>query len=89
MQEFQSIASVIIVVLAVIFLVFGIVIVVMVFNILRNIRRIIQRVDETSENVGELIKYMGKKTAPGAMSAIGKFMWRRAKSKVKKGDDDE
>lgn len=82
MQEFQAVASVIIIVLAVIFLIFGVAVVAIVFRILTNVRRIVQRVDETSANLNEMTKYMGKKLGPAALTAFGSFMLKRAKSKV-------
>ena len=84
MAEFQAIASVIIVVLAAIFLIIGIAVVIMLLNILKNIRRVTQRVDETSENMTEIAKYMGTKLAPAAASAVVALFWRKAKSRIKR-----
>lgn len=70
-----------------ILLILGIVMVVVLIKIMTNIRRVTQRLDETSENMGEMAKYVGKKVAPAAMSAVGSMLMNRAKSKVKRDKD--
>jgi hypothetical protein len=61
----------------------GIAMVFIFIKIMANIRRITQRLDNTSENMGEMAKYMGRKFAPAALSALGALLVRTAKSKIK------
>jgi hypothetical protein len=89
MQEVQTILVVILSIGFVILLIMGIAMVVILIKIMTNIRRITQRLDETTENMGEMAKYVGNKVAPAAMSALGAVLMRSAKSKFKRGKRDE
>ena len=84
MQELQTVLLVILGVGFAVLLILGIAMVIIIINILSNIRRVTQRLDETSENMSEMVKYLGKKTAPAAMAALLKVALRSAKSKVKR-----
>lgn len=84
MQELQTVLIIILSIGFGILLLLGIAMVFIIVNILNNVRRITQRVDETSENMGEMAKYMGKKVAPAAVGALMRVALRSAKSKVKK-----
>ena len=88
MNDFQSIllttGGVIVTVLFVVFLLIGIAVVFMLFKIMSNIRRVTARIDETTEDAGAVVKYMGTKIGPSAASAIGSILLRRAKSNFKR-----
>jgi predicted Holliday junction resolvase-like endonuclease len=71
-----------------IFLLSSIVLLVILIKVINNIRRVVQRVDETTENMGELLKYTGRKMAPAAMAALMRMVFKRAKSKVKRKERD-
>ncbi len=86
MQEVQTILIILLSIGFFILLILGIAMVLVLFKIMTNIRRITQRLDETTENLGDMATYVGKKVAPTALSALGSLMWRGAKSKVKKKD---
>ncbi len=84
MQELQTVLIILLSIGFGILLLMGIAMVFIIVNILNNVRRITQRVDETSENMGEMAKYMGKKVAPAAVGALMRVALRGVKSKVKK-----
>ena len=84
MQEVQTILIILLSIGFGVLLILGIIMVVVLIKIMTNIRRVTQRLDETSENMGEMAKYVGKKVAPAAMSAVGSMLMRRAKSKIKR-----
>jgi len=83
MQEIQTILVIILGVGFAILLILGIAMVIILIKIMTNIRRVTQRLDETSENMGEMAKYLGRKAAPAALAAVGQMLWRGAKSKMK------
>lgn len=84
MQEVQTILIILLGIGFVVLLIMGIAMVFIFIKIMTNIRRITQRLDNTSENMGEMAKYMGKKFAPAALSALGSLLLRGAKSKIKR-----
>jgi hypothetical protein len=85
MQDLQTVLIVLLSIGFGILLIMGIVMVFVLIRIVTNIRHITERLDETSENMGEMVKYVGKKVAPAAISALGSIIVRRVKSKVKRG----
>ena len=88
MQEIQTILVILLSIGFLVLLIMGIAMVVILIKIMANIRRITQRLDETSENMGEMAKYVGKKVAPAALSALGSVLIRGVKSKVKRNKDN-
>ena len=84
MQEVQTILIILLGIGFVVLLIMGIAMVFIFIKIMANIRRITQRLDNTSENMGEMAKYMGRKFAPAALSALGALLVRTAKSKIKR-----
>jgi hypothetical protein len=88
MQEIQTILVILLSIGFMVLLIMGIAMVVILIKIMTNIRRITQRLDETSENMGEMAKYVGKKVAPAALSALWSVVLRSAKSKVKRNKDN-
>lgn len=84
MDQVQSVLLVLLAVGFLILLVVAIIAAFVVFKILSNIRRITQRLDETSENMGDMVKYMGRKLGPAAASAVGSVLLRRVKSSFKR-----
>ena len=88
----MNVETVLLIVLSVgfaILLILGIMMAFVLLKIVTNIRRITQRLDETSENLGEVTKYVGRNVAPAAMSALMRVMFRSAKSKVKREKNDK
>ncbi|HEX7259585.1 MAG TPA: hypothetical protein VF272_01490 [Candidatus Saccharimonadia bacterium] len=85
MQEVQNILVVMLSIGFAVLLVLGIIMVFILIRIITNIRHITQRLDETTENMGEMAKHVGRKIAPAALSALGSLLVRKAKSKVKRG----
>ncbi len=85
MQDIQTVLVVLLSIGFAVLLVLGIIMVFILIRIITNIRHITQRLDETTENMGEMAKHVGKKVAPAALSALGSLLIRKAKSKVKKG----
>ena len=67
-----------------IMLIAGIIIAFLLIKIAKNVRRVTQRLDETSENLGEMTKYLGRKIGPAAGSAIASVLMRSVKSKFNK-----
>jgi len=86
MQEVQTILIVLLSIGFFILLILGIAIVLVMFKIMTNIRRITQRLDETTENLGDMATYVGKSVAPKAVSVLGSLLWRGVRSRAKKKD---
>ncbi len=88
MNEVLQVAlAVIAVILSIGFIVFlavGIAALFVLFKILKNVRHVTERLDETSQNVGELAKYMGRKVGPAAASAVVSVLLRQFKSGFKR-----
>jgi membrane protein implicated in regulation of membrane protease activity len=90
MDQLQTVLLVILGIGAAIFLIVAIAVAFVLFKILSNVRRITERLDETSENLGQMAKYLGTKIGPATASAIASVLWRRFKSsgKRKSNKDD-
>jgi uncharacterized protein YoxC len=84
MENIQTILLIILSIGFAILLIIAIAVGFLIVKILSNIRRITQRVDETSENLGEMTKYMGQKVGPAAAAALWSLVWRRTKSSIRR-----
>ena len=64
---------------------------VIVVKILQNIRHITQKAATTSDNMADLVKSLGKKVAPVALSTVMGAVMKRFndKRKAKNNQDDE
>lgn len=85
MEQVQTILLIILSAGFAVLLILGIIMVFVLLKIATHIRHVTQRLDETTENMGEMAKYMGRKVAPKALSALGALLVRSAKNKVKRG----
>ncbi len=85
MHDVQNILVVVLSLGFAVLLILGIIMVFILIRIITNIRHVTQRLDETTENMGEMAKHVGKKVAPAALSALASLLVRKAKSKVKGG----
>ena len=66
-----------------IFLILGIVAASLMVRILRDVRTITHRVEETTENLSDIAKMVGKRVAPVALSAAIAAAMRKFKSNDK------
>lgn len=66
-----------------IFLILAIVVVSLFIAILRNVRKISQRAEDATENVSDIVKMVGRRVAPIALSAAVAAAMRRFKKKGK------
>jgi hypothetical protein len=89
MQDAQTVLVIILSVGFALFLIMGCVMVYIAIKVLMNIRNVTQRLDETTENMSEMAKYMGQKVAPAAMAALMQVIVRGVKSKTKRKDREE
>lgn len=84
MENIQTVLVILLSIGFAVLLILSIIFTFILVRIITNIRHITQRIDETSENMGEMAKYMGKKVAPAALSALGSIVMDKAKKKVKR-----
>jgi hypothetical protein len=84
MQETQTILIVLLSVGFLFLLIMSCIAVFLIIKILSNIRRVTERVDETSQNMGEMLKYIGRKVGPGMITTIGSVLWRSVKQGAKR-----
>lgn len=84
MEETQTILVILLSIGFLFLLVMSSIVVFLLIKILQNIRRVTQRVDETSENMGEMVKYVGRKVGPAAVTALGSILWRTTKQSLKR-----
>lgn len=84
MEDLQTILVILLSIGFLILLILSIAVAVVFFKILSNVRRLTQRIDETTEDLGEMAKYVTKKLGPAAASAMLSVLLRRAKSSFKK-----
>ena len=84
MQEAQSVLVILLSIGFIILIVLTSLILFVFYKVLTNIRRITSRLDETTENLGEMTKYMGRKLGPAAASAVTAVFWRTLKSSMKR-----
>ncbi len=89
MQDAQTVLVILLSIGFLILLVMGILVTFVAFKILSNIRRISERVDESTQNINETIRYVGKKVGPAAASAVASVLLRTVKSSFKKGKKHE
>jgi hypothetical protein len=86
MEQTQTVLVIMLAIGFGILLLMTIALVFILIKILTHIRRLTARVDETTENLSEVLKYTGRKIGPAAISAIGGFLWNRTKKKVTRKD---
>ncbi|HVE80674.1 MAG TPA: hypothetical protein VNA68_00835 [Candidatus Dormibacteraeota bacterium] len=83
MQDTQTVLVILLSIGFLILVIMGIIVSFVLVKILLNIRRVTQRLDETTENMGEALKYAGRKLVPAALSALSGVMLNKVKSKMK------
>lgn len=89
MQDPETVLVIILSIGFAMFLILGCVMVYIAIKVLMNIRNVTERLDETTENMSEMAKYMGQKVAPAAMAALMQVIVRGVKSKTKRKDREE
>jgi hypothetical protein len=80
MQDIQTVLVILLGIGFIVLLIGGIAVIFIFFKILSNIRRVTQRLDETTEDLGHMAKYLGTKVGPAAASALASVLLRRVKS---------
>lgn len=85
MQDVQTVLVILLSIGFLILLIISIAVMFVLFKIMTNVRRFTQRVDEGTENINEMIKYIGKKAGPAAASALAGVALRSMKSSFKRG----
>ena len=89
MQDPETVLVIILSIGFAMFLILGCVMVYIAIKVLMNIRNVTERLDETTENMSEMAKYMGQKVAPAAMAALMQVIVRGVKSKTKRKDKED
>ena len=84
MEDIQTVLVILLSIGFLILLIISIAVSIVIYKILTNIRRLTQRIDETTEDINEMARYITKKVGPAAASAIMSVMLRKAKSSFKK-----
>ncbi len=84
MEQAQTILVILLSIGFLFLLIMSSIVVFLLIKILQNIRRVTERVDETTQNMGEMFKYVGKKVGPAALTALGSVLWRSTKQSIKR-----
>jgi hypothetical protein len=70
-------------------LILTIIAVVLVIQILQSIRHITQKAEATTESFSELLKVIGQKIAPAALSSLATLVMKKFSKRRRTSDDEE